>query len=69
MNQLFTVDFVGDEMVVRDEDGNDFDRYRLVGLRAAKRQLRLWRNDCTFDYPRTLAALEEFFSVMMQGVR
>ena len=69
MNQLFTVDIVGEEMVVLDGDGNDCDRYRLVGLRAAKRQLRLWRNDCTFDYPRTLAAVEDFFSVMTQGVR
>ena len=50
MNLPYTVDIVGDEMVVLDEDGNDCDRYRLVGLHSAKRQLRRWQNDCTFDY-------------------
>ena len=64
----YTIDIVGDEMVVLDEDGNDCDRYRLVGLRSAKRQLRRWQSDCDFDYAGALMKVEEFFSTAMQEV-
>ncbi len=37
-----TIDIVGDEMVVLDEDGNGCDSCRLTGLQAAKQQLRKW---------------------------
>ena len=55
------IDIVGDEMVVLDEDANGCDCRRLVRLRAAKRQLRLWQDEYTFDYVGTLSAVSEFF--------
>lgn len=66
MNLPYTVDIVGDELVVLDEDGNGCDRYRLADLRSAKRQLQRWQNDCTFDYAGALAAVEEFFCTTTQ---
>ena len=56
-----TVDIVGNEMVVLDEDGNGCDFCRLVGLRTAKRQLRRWQEEYAFDYAGAMSALSEFF--------
>ena len=56
-----TVDIVGDEMVVLDEDGNGCDCRRLVGLRPAKRQIRRRQDEFTFDYAEATAAAEGFF--------
>jgi hypothetical protein len=61
MTMPHTIDIVGNEMVVLDEDGNGCDCRRLVGLRAAKRQLRRWQEEYAFDYAGAMSALSEFF--------
>jgi hypothetical protein len=48
-------------MVVLDGDGNGCDCCRLVGRRAAKRQLRRWQEGYAFDYAASMSALSEFF--------
>jgi hypothetical protein len=57
-----TVEVVGDLLVVLDEDGNGCDAHKLRGLRAAKRQLRRWQNEYTFDYVEVLRNVSEFFA-------
>ena len=57
-----TVEVVGDLLVVLDEDGNGCDVYALRGLREAKRQLRRWQEEYTFDYAEALRAISEFFA-------
>jgi hypothetical protein len=61
MSMTHTVDVVGDEIVVLDEDGNGCDCYRLTGLRAAKQQLRRWQDEYAFDYAKATLAVSEFF--------
>jgi len=56
-----TVDIIGNEMVVLDEDGNGCDGCQLTGFRAAKRQLRQWQDHYTFNYAEALSMLSEFF--------
>lgn len=61
MNLPHTVDIVGDEMVVLDEDGNGCECYTLTGLRAAKRQLRRWQDEYAFDYAGAMSAASDYF--------
>ena len=61
MNMPYTVEIVDDLMVVLDEDGNGCDCHTLRRLRDAKRQLRRWQDEYTFDYADALSALSEFF--------
>jgi hypothetical protein len=56
-----TLDIVGVEMVVLDEDGNGCDFCRIIGYRAAKRQIRQWQDVYTFNYAEALSALAAFF--------
>jgi len=62
-----TIDIVGNEMVVLDEDGNGCDCCRLVGLRAAKRQLRRRQEEYAFDYAGAMSAVSEFFSKLAEA--
>jgi hypothetical protein len=64
-----TVDIVGDDMVVLDEDGNGCACHRLTSLRAAKRQLRQWQDEYVFDYANALATLSDYFSRSPAQVR
>lgn len=57
-----TVDIIENQMVVLDEDGNGCDCRRLMGFRAAKRQLRRWQDEYTFDYAGAMSVVSEFFS-------
>ena len=57
-----TVKVVGDLLVVLDEDGNGCDAHGLRSLRNAKRQLRRWQDEYTFDYAEALRAVSEFFA-------
>jgi len=50
MNTSHTVEIVHDLLVVLDQDGNGCDCHKLTGLRSAKRQLRRWQDEYTFDY-------------------
>ncbi len=56
-----TVDIVDNHMVVLDEDGNGCECCRIVSYRAAKRQLRKWQDEYTFNYADAMNALSEFF--------
>jgi hypothetical protein len=58
----YTVEVVGDLLVVLDEDGNGCDAYGLYSLRKAKRQLHRWQDEYTFDYAEALRAVSEFFA-------
>ena len=57
-----TVEVVGDLLLVLDEDGNGCDAHGLRSLREAKRQLRRWQTEYTFDYAEALRAVSEFFA-------
>jgi len=57
-----TIDIVDDLMVVLDEDGNGGDCHELRGLCKAKRQLRRWQDEYTFDYAEALRAVSAFFA-------
>jgi hypothetical protein len=57
-----TIEIACDLMVVLDEDGNGCDAHKLRSLRAAKRQLRRWQDEHTFDYAGALSAVSEFFA-------
>jgi hypothetical protein len=57
-----TIEIVNDLLVVLDEDGNGCDCHELRSLRKAKRQLRRWQKQYTFDYADALSALSEFFA-------
>ena len=56
-----TVEVVSDFLVVLDEDGCGCECCRLTGLRTAKRQLRRWQDEYTFDYAGAMSAVSEFF--------
>ncbi len=45
-----TIEIVDDLLVVLDQDGNGCDAHLLRSLQEAKRQLRLWQDEYTFDY-------------------
>ena len=62
MNMPHTVEIVHDLLVVLDEDGNGCDCHKLTSLRTAKRQLRCWQDEYTFDYADALSAVSEFFA-------
>ncbi len=62
MNLPHTVEIVEGQMIVLDEDGNGCECHRLRGLRTAKRQLRRWQDEYTFNYAEALSMLSEFFS-------
>ena len=62
MNMPHTIEIVDDLLVVLDEDGNGCDGYQLTSLRDAKRQLRRWQDEYTFDYADALSAVSEFFA-------
>ena len=64
-----TVDIVGNEMVVLDQDGNGCECLRLTSLRAAKRQLRQWQDEYVFAYAEALNVLSEFFGKAREGLR
>jgi hypothetical protein len=64
-----TIDIVGNEMVVLDEDGNGCDCCRLEGFRAAKRQLRRWQDEYAFDYAEAMSAVSGFFLAATAQVR
>ena len=57
-----TIDIVDDLMVVLDEDGNGCDAHELESLRRAKRQLRRWQDEYTFDYAEAMRAVSDFFA-------
>ncbi len=57
-----TVEVVEDLMTVLDEDGNGCDCCELRSLREAKRQLRRWQDEYTFDYAEALRAVSQFFA-------
>jgi hypothetical protein len=57
-----TVEIIDDAMIVLDQDGNGCDCHELRGLREAKRQLRRWQDEYTFDYAEALRAVSEFFA-------
>ena len=57
-----TIEIVNNLLVVLDEDGNGCDACRLRSLREAKRQLRCWQDEYTFDYAEALRAVSEFFA-------
>jgi hypothetical protein len=59
---MHTIEIIGDLMAVLDEDGNGCDCCQLTSLRKAKRQLRRWQNDYSFNYADALNALSAFFS-------
>ena len=52
-----TIEIVDDLMTVLDEDGNGCDAHELRSLCAAKRQLRRWQQEYTFDYADALSAV------------
>ena len=58
----YTVEVVGNLLVVLDEDGNGCDAYGLNSLRKAKRRLRRWQDEYTFDYAEALQAVSAFFA-------
>ena len=60
---MHTIEIINDLMAVLDEDGNGCDCYQLHSLREAKRQLRRWQDEYTFNYADALNALSEFFTV------
>jgi hypothetical protein len=62
MTKPFNIEIVDDLMVVLDEDGNGQDCHELRNLQAAKRQLKAWQKQYTFDYAEAEKALSEFFS-------
>jgi len=55
------VEIIDDAMVVLDRDGNGCVLFELSNRSAAKRQLRKWQTDYTFDYNEALKDVEEFF--------
>ena len=57
-----TVEIVNNLLVVLDDDGNGCDCRDLRGLRKAKRQLRRWQDEYTFDYAEALRAVSEYFA-------
>ena len=57
-----TIEIVGDLLVVLDEDGNGCDAHGLESLRRAKRQLRRWQDEYTFDYAEALQTVSDFFA-------
>ncbi len=57
-----TIEIAGDLMCVMDTDGNGYDCHELRSLREAKRQLRRWQDEYTFDYAEALGAVSEFFA-------
>jgi len=57
-----TIEIVNHLLVVLDEDGNGCDCRRLRGLRQAKRQLRRWQDEYTFNYAEALSAVSEYFA-------
>jgi hypothetical protein len=62
MSKSYNIEIVDDLMVVLDEDGNGQDCHELRSQQAAKRQLRAWQKEYTFDYSEAENALSEFFS-------
>ncbi len=61
MDMPHTIEIVNDLMVVLDEDGNGCDAYKLRSLKKAKRQLRRWQEEYTFNYAEALSAVTDFF--------
>ena len=62
MTMSYTIEIVDDLMCVMDQDGNGCDCHALRSLREAKRQLRDWQDQYTFDYAEALREVSEFFS-------
>jgi hypothetical protein len=56
-----TIEIFDDLMMVLDEDGNGYDCHILRGYAAAKRKLRRWQTEYSFDYAETLKELDKFF--------
>ena len=56
-----SIELCDDLMCVMDEDGNGYDCHELKSLRAAKRQLRRWQDEYTFNYAEAINALSEHF--------
>ena len=69
MNLPHTVDVVGEEDVVSDEDGNGCDCCRLVDLWVVKRQIRRWQDEYAFDYAWAMSMLSEDSTTAMAGLR
>ena len=61
-NTPHTIQIVNDLLVVLDEDGNGCDGHEFRSLRTAKRQLRRWQDEYTFDYADAMSAVSEFFA-------
>lgn len=59
---MHTIEIIGDLMAVLDEDGNGCNCCQLRSLREAKRQLRRWQDEYTFNYADALNALSEYFT-------
>jgi len=57
-----TVEIIDDAVIVLDADGNGCDCHELDGLRQAKRQLRRWQDEYTFDYAGALRAVSDYFA-------
>jgi hypothetical protein len=53
---------IDDAMVVLNRDGNGCVLFELTNRSAAKRQLRKWQADYTFNYEEALKGVEEFFA-------
>jgi len=63
MTMPHTIDLCDDLMCVLDQDGHGLDCHELRSLRAAKRQLRRWQDEYTFNYAAALRDVSEFFAV------
>jgi len=62
-----TVEVIDGSMVMLDEDGNGCGCHKLTSLRLAKRQVRRWQREYTFDYAEALRQVSEFFEQRADG--
>ena len=56
------VQIINDAMIVLDQDGNGCTMHQLSSLTAARRQLRRWQDEYTFDYDKALSEVSKFFA-------
>ncbi len=62
MDMPYTIEIVHDLLVVLDEDGNGCEAKKLRSLQKAKRQLRRWQEEYTFNYAEACRPLRTSFA-------
>ena len=57
-----TIEILGDQMCVMDEDGNGLDTVRLTGLRDATRQIQTWTSRYTISVAVAYRQIDDHFA-------